>query len=297
MATYTTLEEVRKYLSLASQNVDNDEQVLGIIKQASRAIDRYTRRSFAPTSETRFYDYRDPQMVWLDKDLLSLTSLKYNNGACTMASGVMWLGTGENWNYPPYDRIVLNTGIGSQLNYSTTQQRAIEVTGLWGYHENYSGAWVNTGTSLAASMAASDTIMQFAGAGSFGTAASDENGYAPRIAIGNLLRVDNEFFDATATTNSGTSAATVQPYRNGTTAASHASGTTIYKFEPEPDIEWTTKRLSTWILGQTFAPYQEKTVNYAMGSISIPTTWPPECKDKMDRFMKRTIAVLPRGKA
>jgi len=292
MNTYTTLDTVRKYLTLGSADAGDDENILGLINRASRAIDKYTRRHFFPTSATRFYSHDESQRIKLDEDLLSLTTLKTQNGESTLASGVLLLMTGDEWNTPPYDRIVINESAGCTLTYSGTPQKSNEVSGLWGYHENYESAWIDTGTSLATAYGASGGSIGIAG-GSNGTGASDINGDAPRISVGNKLRIGDEFFDVYGGNGS---IINVTPYANGTTGASHAASTTVYKFAYEPDIEWAATRLTAWNIGKSMSPYQEKTAFPGIGEIRIPSSWPEDVRDRLDRFVRRKIATMPRNK-
>ena len=74
-STYATLDATRVYLSMGSQDVTDDAEIMRFIRNASRAIDRYTRRKFYPRVETRYYDYVKQKGVRLDDDLLSLSSL------------------------------------------------------------------------------------------------------------------------------------------------------------------------------------------------------------------------------
>lgn len=289
---YTNLARVRLYLSLASQNTQDDRILLNFMGRASRAIDRYTRRKFYPRQETRFFDYEKPQEVRLDDDMLALTTLKYQNGACTISSGVMWLGTGKSWNYPPYDRIVLDKSSGSVLNYSGTPQRAIEVTATWGYHEDWANAWVDTGTSLAGAYNIGAGSLSLAGAGSAGTGASDIEGDFPRMGVGDILKIGEQYFSVTGGTTSGNDVM-IRGAMNGTTAASYASGASIARFAPEPDIEWATRRLVVWEYGQKDTPYETKTANVQFGTISVPTSWPSDVRDRIDRFIMRTYQVIP----
>lgn len=284
---YTTLDSARDYLSLASSNESDNAQIVSFINRASRSIDKYCRRKFYPRRETRFYDYSDQRQLKVDDDLLAVDTFNTNNGASTVASSVMWLATGDNWNRPPYDRIVLSTNSGSLLNYTGTDQRANEVTGFWGYHEDWNNAWVDTGTSLAASYAVSGTSLSLAGAGSTGAGASDVNLDAPRISVGNLLKVEGEYFHVVG--GNGPTQVLITPYANGTSGNNHPSGLQIYKFSPEPDVEFATLRLAGWLYGQKSAPYSEKTAYTQIGAISIPQALAVDVRDKLDRFVKRSI--------
>ena len=299
MNEYVSLAKLQSYLSLASNNNSDNELLLSFITKASRSIDTFTQRKFYPRLETRFYDYVESRRVKLDEDLLSLSALKYQNGACTMPSSVMWLGLGDDWNVRPYNRIVLNKYSGSLLNFIGTPQRAIEVTGIWGYHENYDSAWIDTGTSLAAAYTASAGSISLAGAGSVGTGASDATGHAPRISPGDLLKIGDQFFAVTGGTGSGNGTALVIPYINGTNTASfapggsHASGASIAKYSPEPDIEYSALRLAAWTYGQKDTPYEVKQSAPQFGVITVPYTWPPDVKSRLERFVRFMFETMP----
>jgi len=215
--TYTTLAQVRQYLTMASANNSDDDLLIRFMRRASNAIDTYCRRKFYPHIEVRKYDLVNSDMVKLDKELLELTTLATQNGACAVGNTVLFLGTGKNWNRPPYDRIVIDSSSGSTLNYSGTPQKANHVTGIWGYHEDWGNAWVDTGTSLANAYTASAASITLAGAGSVGVGASDVYGEYPRISVGNLLKIDSEYFYVIGGATSGNGTTTVLPYANGTT--------------------------------------------------------------------------------
>lgn len=289
---YVSLDAVRRYMSLASQNTSNDEEVLRMIRQASRSIDRYTRRKFYPRRETQFYDYAESQRIKLNDDLLELESLYTQNGASLVGAGVLWLGTGDDWNQPPYERIVLDDSAGCVLNFSGTKRRANHVTGFWGYHEAWSEAWVDTGTSLAVSAGASATTLTLAGAGSAGVGASDIFGDAPRVSIGNTLRVGDEFYSVIGGDSSG--GVLVRPFANGTVSASHASGASVARYAPEPDVTAAALRLTVWSFGQKDTPYQNRVGNTFTGDFMVPQSWPPDVRDKIDRLVRRAYAVIPK---
>lgn len=289
--TYATLDQVRSYMSLGSQHVSDDERLVGLLHRASRSIERYCRRAFHPTRATREYNYSEPDHIRLDAELLALDSLVTQNGEQAIAQEALLLQTGDNYNYPPYNQIYIRDDTGSTLNYSGTTQKANAVTGFWGYHETYASAWIDTGTSLAASYAASATSLSLAGAGSAGAGASDVNYDAPRLSVGDLLWVGGEMMYLAA--GSGTNQVVIVPHINGTSANHHASGTTIYKFAYEPDINWTTIRLTSWLYGQAMSPYESKTAFIQLGTISIPQGLAPDIKQRLDRYQRTTLVAYP----
>ena len=187
----------------------------------------------------------------------------------------------------------MDSSAGCTLNFSGTPQQATHVLGIWGYHEDWGNAWLDTGTSLANAYTASTASLTLAGAGSVGVGASDIYGEYPRISVGTLLKIDNEYFYALGGATSGNGTPLVMPYANGTTGASHAASTIIYKFQPEGDIEWAAMRLTAWLYGQKDTPYQEKTANFQIGVLSIPTGIATDVKDRIDRFVRREFATFP----
>lgn len=293
MSYYTNLARIRNYFSLASYMVEDDGQLMFLIGQASRSIDTYTRRLFYPKRETRFYDYAESRQIRLDQELLSLETLKTQNGASTVASGVLFLATGREWNRPPYDRIVLKSNSGSVLNYSGTPQRANEVTGIWGYHEDYTNAWVDTGTSLAASMAANAKTIELAGAGSAGTGASDANYDHPRVSPGDLLKIGDEFLFVSGGAASGNGTVNLRPAMHGTAGASHAAGASIARFAPEPDIQMACIEWAAWSFARQDTPFQSKQSFPQAGEVNVSVSMPASLRDKLNRFVSRTVETIP----
>jgi len=288
---YSNLTAVKDYLAHASPDSSDDAILLTFIRNASRAIDKYTRRKFYPRVETRFYNNDNIKTILLDEDLLALQTLKTQSGACTVGSPVMWMQTGEVHNFPPFNRIVISDSQGSVLSYSGTPQRSQEVTGTWGYHEDYNNAWLDTGTSLAVNYTASAPSMNLAGAGSAGTGASDAWGNAPRMSVGDLLKIGDQMFHITGAGSAAT-IVNVLPYANGTTAVSHASGASIAKFVYEPDIEFATRRLAAWSYAQRQTPYEVRSAFPALGEVTINESLPLDVKERIERFKRPLIRGL-----
>ena len=284
---YANLDDFRNYLSLASYNVDDDQKLLGFLKTASRSVDKYTRRHFYPLRDTKKYDYKFSQEIRFRHDLLVLDTLYTNNGASTLASGVLLLKTGDDYNYPPWNKVIIRSDSGCTLNYTGTDQQSQHVTGMWGYHENYSEAWVDTGTSLGTSYVQGASQITVLGGS---TGFSDINWESPRFSIGDTLKIGDEFFYVAGGTSN---VVNVVPHINGTSSNHHASLTPVYKFEPEPDIQWSTLRLAAWLQGQGMTPYENKTAFIAIGQISIPTAYGRDVAARLDRFVKVMFETIP----
>ncbi len=134
MATgdYATLAEVRTHLGIDSTDTTRDALILELITSVSRAIDRYCCRQFYATTETRYYDYQSPWKLWLDKDLYSITTVTNGNGnTLTLNTDFYAL----PYDGPPFRWLEIKRDSGSLFQYSGTTQRAITITGKWGYSE------------------------------------------------------------------------------------------------------------------------------------------------------------------
>jgi len=108
-----------------------------------------------------------------------------------------------------------------------------------------------------------------------------------------LLKIGDQYLQALGGGTSGNASVLVHGFMNGTTATSHASGASIARFAPEPDIEWATRRLTGWLFGQKDSPYTNKTANVQFGVIEIPQGMATDIKQKIDRYVRLTIQVSP----
>lgn len=278
--TYVPFDYLREYFSLAPQNRTDDETMKGIIRDASRGVDHYTRRHFYPKLETRIYDLPKGDTLRLDRDFISVTGLSDMNGASEIDSSKYWLSRGEDWNLRPFDRVVLDDSQGILFNYSSTPRRAVRVEGVTGYHE--SDGWELSGTSLLADATAGTKWLNVGG-----SLGQDLGGISPRFTPGQTLKVDSEFMMLEQ--GSGLSNIGVQRALNGTTLASHASNTAVYIWKPESDIVFYTKRLASWAYMQSQSPLTERISVPGMGTIDVPGSWPQDIVAGLKRFKRPTI--------
>ena len=290
--TLTTLDKVRNMLTLASADIADDNQILSFMHNAARTIERHTRRNFYPKEEIRYYDHQYDKKIILDADLVQLKGLSSVNGASGFALTVVNPAAGWNWNLTPYDHIVVNSSTGCTLNYSGTPERADSVSGVWCYHEDWPNAWLDTGTSLAFTMTSNASLIQMAGAGSRNAGASDVLLQYPRISVGDILKIGDEFFHVLGGTGTGDSSALVRGAANGSASANHDSGTSIAKFVPHPDIEYATRRLAAWAYKSQELPPPTRMAFPAIGAVEIPTAWPEEVKVTVDRYRRQKIRTI-----
>jgi hypothetical protein len=137
----------------------------------------------------------------------------------------------------------------------------IKVTGIWGIHNNYSGAWVKY-DDLAADINASVTSLTVADSDG-----ADPWGFTPRFSPGSFLRIGTEYILVTAVNNT-TNVLTVRRGVNGSTAAAHSTNDDVEVWQVEEPIRRVCIRQSG-LLYTRRASYQVETVEGA-GTVSYP---------------------------
>lgn len=284
MNEYASLSDLRTFMSLASAEVSDDEELRKILTRASRQIDRYCRRYFYPKrhtgTSTLKYDLPQGGILRFDEeDVLEIKGLSHINGASEIDSSVYWLKCGDNWNITPYDRLELDESSGSIFNFTGTPQRAVHVDAITGYRENYGDSWINSGGSLTDALGAAITTASVSASQS-----PNLEGIWPRFYENQVWKVDNEFMYVQDTIN----ASSVRLIRgiNGTTAAAHAASATIYTWQPEYDIEEATIELSAFAYQKAKSPFSNRISVLQLGVIEQPDAWPERTKDKLERYRK-----------
>lgn len=130
---YCTLAEFKAEKRVTSTDATDDGVIEGLIEDASRLIDAITGRHFyAMTTMTRVYDVPPDGVVWLDEDLLVLTTL--TNGDGTAISSANYVLRPDN--RLPKFLIQLRdvSGLGFYPSSTTgSYQQAISILGTWGY--------------------------------------------------------------------------------------------------------------------------------------------------------------------
>ncbi len=132
---YCTREQVKRALDVA-ESARSNAQIDRAIAGASRAVEAMTSRRFYPWDGTRYFGYKPWEdgnsswRLWLNADeLVSITSLVV--GGTTISSSDYFL---EPANLgPPYTAIEMDLADSSVFTSGDTWQRAVAVTGTFGY--------------------------------------------------------------------------------------------------------------------------------------------------------------------
>lgn len=281
---YITYEDLKTYLGIATTETGDDTLLKAIVEVSSRSWDRWTARWFYPRVETRYYDHPEynPSVLRLDADLLSVTTLTTENTGTTIDSDDILLACGDSWNTTPYDRVILKfDGTTTTFSFSGTPQKANALTGIWGYHEDWDSAWLNTNDTLQAAVtsttATSITVSDADGADLFGT--------TPRFKVGQLLKIDDEYLYLTAK-DTDTNVLTVRRGVNGTTAATHDNGSTVYVYRPDDVVVQIVRRLASFLYRQKDSNVFSTMAFPDAGIMEVPAAVPADVKLLVTMFRR-----------
>lgn len=186
--TYATIESVRRALDV-KWSANQDDQIGRALEAAADSMDGGTgriggllKRRFYPETDTRYFDWPGesrsrPWRLWLDaNELISVTTLTAGGTTIAAADYNLEPNTG-----PPYNRVEIDLSSSAAFSSGNTHQRAIAITGLWGY-----AADTVTAGALAEALDASET----------GVDVTDSSA----IGAGDLIKVDSEYLLVTART-------------------------------------------------------------------------------------------------
>jgi hypothetical protein len=284
MDEFASLSGLRRYLNVADDETKDDEKLLDYLFRASTAIRQETKRDFLPERKTLFFDLPDKtQQLRTETDILEVKGLSHMNGASSINGDNIILSRGCDYNLTPYNNITLPDDSGSIFNFIGTEQQAIHLDAIVGYHERYPReAWIDTKDTLQASATSSTNLIAITASG-----ASNARGFSPRFITQQYLRVGEEYMYVQGIQNA--SQLNVVRGVRGTTAASHASGITIESFKVEPEIEFLTLRLAGWSYTQESDPYRATLAAPQFGTIELPQTWPPDVKMRLKKYKVHTL--------
>lgn len=252
--------QVRDYMTIVSQRIDAE---MGKPRRPFFAPYTEQRRFRIETSRINSYDntflLREPilSVSAVVKDTTTLTSqaslFYWGNEVATM----LQLTQGYTW-YPEED-----------------PPNEILVTGVWGWHEDYTNAFDKV-DDLAANITASATTLTVADADG-----TDLNGFTPRFSPGNLIQIGSELMDVTAV-NTTTNTLTVRRGVNGTTAAAHTLGDDVKVYQVDPRIRRIAARQTAQMIARQGA-FQVETLD-GVGVITYSQDLLPELRAVLTRF-------------
>lgn len=137
---YASVDDVRNALN--DRSVGNDAQIARALESASRQVEGLLHRRFYPAVLTRQYDWptRDSGTswrLWVDSDQgepITATTVTTDNGAVTLSGSGYFLRRSDNGTEAPYDRLEIDLGTSASFSAGSTYQRAVALTGVFGYN-------------------------------------------------------------------------------------------------------------------------------------------------------------------
>lgn len=182
---YATREDVMSALDF-KESARSNRRVDRAIESASRGVEGLLHRRFYPQLDTRTFDWPGSQhartwRLWLDEnEVISVSELV--SGGSTIPSGDYFLRPDTG---PPYTHVETDLDSTSAFSSAGTHQRAISITGVFGY-----GADEAPAGALAASVNASATTITVTDSSSVG--------------VGTILRAGTERMTVTGKTMADT---------------------------------------------------------------------------------------------
>jgi hypothetical protein len=254
----------------ASTDATDDAVIVDLLEVASRYLDDKTGRQFYPSIETRLYDIPEDSSLYLDADLLSLTTLTNGDAAAISSTDYVLLPSNETPRY--CIRLKGDAGVQWEADSDNDTEQVISVLGWWGYRQKYSQrAWMSVGT-LGAAITDTTTLAFTMTAGH-------------SVVPGQILKIDSEIFNVNAVATN-----TVTPLArgdNGSTAATHLNGATVYRWVPQEEVHNAVLEIANSAYQRRFgkAVGESATVT-AAGVVLSPRDIPAMAAECIKSFMR-----------
>jgi hypothetical protein len=192
-----------------------------LIHSTSREMEDIAGRKFYPRIETRYFDtpsFLGIEQLWLDDDLLSLTTLMNGDGIEIPAAAYVLRPRNES---PKHSiELLVSSDYRWQITAAGDPQDAISVAGIWGFHNFYDGAWQDTLATV------QNDPLAIGGTSLTGLTTG-------KIHAGDMLLIESEYIYVVSVTVSTTDTATIVRGIHGSTAAAHVKTTSIYRWTHE----------------------------------------------------------------
>lgn len=260
--TYATREAVKAALDSA-ETARNNTTVDRALESASRDVEKLChRKHFYPQNATRYFDWPDPRRsrswrLWLDADdVISVTTL--TAGGTTIVAADYFLEPANSG--PPFTSVEIDLASSAAFTAGATHQRAIAITGVFGYRADES-----TAGALAEELDGSETAIDVTDSSAIG--------------VGDLIRVDNERMLVTGKSMLDTG-------QNCSALTASASGTSI-----------TGVTAGTIVVGETILVDSERmlVVDVAGTTLTVKRAWDGSVlavhSNGADIYAPRTLTV------
>ena len=301
MNVYATADDLKEFMQ-GGLKVSIEEEEEPLLKrfciEASRMFDSWAtngvppKRRFYPYIATKDYDYLSNYITRLNlfDDLLEATTLTTENGATSISASDYVLATSKgDYNRTPFSQVLLvENATVTQFSYSGTVRKANALTGIWGYHDEWSDAWEDSGDSVQ-----DDPLSDSATSIEVNDADGDDiNGLPFRFKVQQLLRIEDEYLWITGIDQtSDPNTLTVRRGRNGSTAASHAKNKAIEIYRPMDDLKFAIEALAKYLYKRraTIGSAEDRPLATADGILVLPNRLPDEVTRNLLTYRKEGL--------
>ncbi len=290
---YAQLANVKADLNIASTTTSYDSILLRLIEDVSRSADALTRRTFYASSMTRVYDvertrYWDggyafggaqEREFWPTDDICSITSVKvdtdgdlvYETTLALNTDYLPWPSTQDPANPSPYRRIDLNP-LSTLLQAWPYGRNRVQIVGLFGYSNEVE----DTGQTVADNpLTAGATTLTM--------------GSTATISVGETIELESEQVYVSAVASATT--LTIIRAQNGTAAASHANGVTVYRRRYNRLIERAVTMQVCRLYKRRETGFANTIANTDLGTYTIFRGLDPDVQAMLGQFVEVAAGV------
>lgn len=224
MYTLATIEQLRSRLGLDPDDSAEDERLWRALTAATARIKRDSGRRFTPRLATLPHRARHPRELILLDDLLQLQRLSNGDGDEIDLRDTETLPAAAEGS-------VSVLRLRGERSFSGPA--AIQVSGIWGWHERRSQAWqANVDRLRDDPLPAAATTLRV----------NDSGRFQP----GQLLRLGDEYLRLLSI-DAATHSLGVERGAQGTAAVAHSQGNNIDVYLPPPNVMLLCLRLASWL--------------------------------------------------
>jgi hypothetical protein len=281
---YITPAEVKDVAPdvIRSSTTKYDDAMLRMAQAISRAIDAWTGRHFFPRLEARYFTASDGMELWVD-DLISITSVKADeDGDRTYET--TWAST--DYDLRPHNALgsyhkLTVTPEGNNA-FPTRLERAVEITGVWGFVDDRGAAWEDSTDEVEDDpLAAADTSITV-------NDVDGKNLYGidPRFYAGLLCRLGSEYTEITAVAESAGQILTAIRGVNGTTAAEHVQNTQIDIWRPPANVGLAAQIMAIRQYQRASQHYADARANPEIGQLMYTKKMDPEAAELLEPYRR-----------
>lgn len=273
---YATLQEYKEYSTARNQTTSLDTRddgvIVDLLEKASRDLDAMTGRQFYPSIETDSYDIPVDNELSFDKDVLQVISLTNGDGTSIAASAY-------NFNpahFTPYFSLKLKESSSVQwlADSDSNTEQVIDLVAWCGYRQKFSQrGWSSVGT-LSAAITDTTTLAFTMTAGH-------------SVSVGYILKIDSEIFNVNTVSSN-----TVTPFArgdNGSTAATHSSGATVYKWNPQEEARGVVLELANSAYQRRFGKVTGESAQVTVAGVVLS---PRGLSEESERFVKSVARLV-----